>query len=66
MVGVEASRITMRNIDIYIYLPLFLNNETNWIFFALYKNIQSKVVQLHKYRILNFLIEKDIETYLSY
>lgn len=37
MVGVEASRITMRNIDIYIYLPLFLKNETNWIFLLFIK-----------------------------
>lgn len=64
MVGVEASRITMRNIDIYIYLPLFLNNETNWIFLLFIKTYKLKLC--NSTSILNFLIEKDIENYLSY
>lgn len=58
MVGVEASRITMRNIYNYIYLPLFLNNETNWIFLLFIKTYKLKLCNSTSTVFLIFLLKK--------
>lgn len=58
MVGVEVFRIIMRNIDIYIYLFLFLNNEINWIFLFFIKIYKLKLCNFISIVFLIFLLKK--------